>query len=55
MNWDDLDWDNFSCVDMTRRIKDKIDKDIANMTPNEVCEYLNKGRSEFKAAAYGLG
>jgi predicted transcriptional regulator len=56
MNWDNLDWDNFSCVDMTRRIKDEIDKEIANMTPDEVCEYLNKASVKFKASSsYELG
>ncbi|MDR0517674.1 MAG: hypothetical protein LBH25_11580 [Fibromonadaceae bacterium] len=39
MNWDDLDWDNFSCVDMTRRIKDEIDKEITNIS---VVEYLRR-------------
>jgi len=48
MNWDDIDWDNFSCVDMTRRIKDKIDMEIANMAPNEVCEYLRNSHIEFE-------
>jgi len=43
MNWDDIDWDNFSCVDMTRRIKDEIDAEIANMS---VVEYLENCRAK---------
>ncbi|GBU23867.1 hypothetical protein R83H12_00486 [Fibrobacteria bacterium R8-3-H12] len=42
MNWDDLDWDNFSCVDMARKIKDKIDAEIANVS---VVEYLENCRA----------
>ena len=47
MKWDDLNWDDFSCVDMTRKIKEKIDAVIEDMTPNEVCEYLHKSHIEF--------
>jgi hypothetical protein len=42
MNWDNLDWDNFSCVDMARKIKDKIDSEIANIS---VVEYLENCRA----------
>ena len=33
-----------NCVEMTRAIKNKIDMEIANMSPVEVAEYLQKRR-----------
>jgi len=47
MNWDNLDWDNFSCVDMSRRIKNEIDAKFANMTGDEIVEYLHETHLEF--------
>jgi len=41
MNWDNLDLDNFSCVNMVRRIKDKIDAEIAKVS---VVKYLENCR-----------
>jgi hypothetical protein len=40
MNWDNLDWDNFSCVDMMRAIRNKINAEIVNMSSAEIIEYL---------------
>jgi hypothetical protein len=48
MNWDNLDWDNFSCVDMMRTIRDKIDAKLASMTDNEVSEYLENINLKFR-------
>jgi len=42
MNWDNLDWEHFSCVDMARKIKDKIDAEIANVS---IMEYLENCRA----------
>ena len=42
MNWDNVDWDNFSCVDMQRQIRGKIAKERANMS---IVEYLREKRS----------
>ena len=33
-----------NCVEMTRAIKNKIDMEIANMSPIEVAEYLQNRR-----------
>ena len=33
-----------NCVEMTRAIKNKIDMEIANMSPVEVAEYLQNRR-----------
>ena len=44
MNWDNLDWDNFSCVDMARKIKDKIDAEFP--TIDALYEHLVKRREE---------
>ena len=33
-----------NCVEMTRAIKNKIDMEIANMSPVEVVEYLQNRR-----------
>ena len=42
MNWDNVDSDNFSCVDMQRQIRSKIAKERANMS---IIEYLRKKRA----------
>ena len=47
MNWDNLDWDNFSCVDMSRKVKNEIDAKFANMTGGEIVEYLHETHLEF--------
>ena len=47
MKWDNIDWNNFSCVDMTRKIKNEIDAKFANMTGEEIVEYLRKTHLEF--------
>ncbi|MCL2690614.1 MAG: hypothetical protein FWE57_12335 [Chitinispirillia bacterium] len=47
MKWDNIDWDNFSCVDMTRKIKNEIDAKFADMTGEEIVEYLRKTHLKF--------
>jgi hypothetical protein len=42
MNWDNLNWDNFSCVDMMRSIRNEFDAKFANMTKTERQEYLHE-------------
>ncbi|MCL1946348.1 MAG: hypothetical protein FWF51_04230 [Chitinivibrionia bacterium] len=44
MNWDNLDWDNFSCVEMSRKIKDKMDAEFP--TVDALYEHLVKRRQE---------
>ena len=39
MNWDNLDWNNFSCVDMARSIRNEIDARLDSMTPAERKKY----------------
>jgi len=40
MNWDNLDWSNFSCVDMARKIKAEISAELNAMTREErLCVY----------------
>jgi len=36
------------CVAMTRAIKDKIDAKFANMTGDEIIEYLDKSHLKFE-------
>jgi hypothetical protein len=48
MNWDNLDWDNFSCVDMSRRIKDELDAKFATMSGDEIVAYLKDTSMRFK-------
>jgi len=38
----------FDCVKMMRDIRDKINSDIANMTPEQIIEYVRKGRVDFE-------
>jgi len=40
MSRDNLDWENFSCVNMMRSIRNRIDAKLANMTDDETSEYL---------------
>ena len=42
MNWNNVDWDNFSCVDMQRQIRSKIAEERANMS---IVEYLKGKRA----------
>lgn len=37
----------FDCVKMMRDIRDKINSDISNMTPEQIIEYIRKGRIDF--------
>jgi hypothetical protein len=47
MNWDNIDWDNFSCVDMMRAIRNEIDAKLAEMTDDEVSEYMKSLNLKF--------
>jgi len=42
MNWDNLDWDNFSCVDMARKIKDEMSAKLNAMTDEEELAYYER-------------
>jgi hypothetical protein len=48
MNWDNFDWDNFSCVDMMRTIRNEIDAKLAYMTDDEVSEYFENINLKFR-------
>ena len=48
MNRDNLDWENFKCVDMMRVIRNKIDAKLANMTEAEVSEYFENVNRKFR-------
>lgn len=37
----------FDCVKMMREIRDKINAEIATMTPEQIIEYIRKGRKDF--------
>jgi hypothetical protein len=37
----------FDCVKMMREIRDKIDSEIENMTPEQILKYIKKGRHDF--------
>jgi hypothetical protein len=50
LNWDNIDWDHFSCVDMTRKIKDEIDAKFAGMTDEEVISCLDEVHSNFDSS-----
>jgi len=39
----------FDCVKMMREIRNEVDTEISKMTPNQILEYLKKGRSEYEA------
>jgi hypothetical protein len=47
MNRDNIDWDNFSCVDMMRAIRNEIDAKLADMTDDEVSEYMKSLNLKF--------
>ena len=38
----------FDCVKMMRELRDKINSDIANMTPEQIIEYIRKGRVDYE-------
>jgi len=38
----------FDCVKMMREIRDKISLEIANMTPEQILEYIRKGRQDYE-------
>ncbi len=37
----------FDCVRMMREIRDKINNEIKNMTPEQILEYIRKGRIDY--------
>jgi hypothetical protein len=43
-----MNWDNFSCVDMMRTIRNEIDEKLAYMTDDEVSEYLENINMKFR-------
>jgi len=44
MNWDNVDWDNFSCVDMTRAIRNEMNAKYP--TTDALFEYLVSCRTK---------
>ena len=59
MNWDNVDWDNFSCVDISRKLKDEMSAKLNAMTLEErhlfyeqsyerAVQMLKKGRQELE-------
>ncbi len=38
----------FDCVKMMRELRDKINSDIANMTPEQIIKYIRKGQVDFE-------
>lgn len=38
----------FDCVKMMREIRDKISLEISNMTPEQILDYIRKGRQEYE-------
>jgi hypothetical protein len=47
MNWDNIDWKTFSCVDMSRKIKDEIEAKCPSV--DALYEYLVKTREQTHA------
>jgi len=37
----------FDCVKMMRDIRDKISSEISKMTPDQILEYIRKGRNDY--------
>ncbi len=37
----------FDCVKMMREIREKVNSEIANMTTEQIIEYIRKGRQDF--------
>jgi len=38
----------FDCVKMMRDIRTEINSEISKMTPQQILEYLKKGRNEYE-------
>ena len=38
----------FDSVKMMRDIRDKVNADIKNMSPEQILDYIKKGRSEYE-------
>jgi len=38
----------FDCVKMMRDIRDKVNADIKNMSPEQILDYIKKGRIDFE-------
>jgi len=38
----------FDCVKMMRDIRDKVNADIKNMSPEQILDYIKKGRVEYE-------
>jgi len=39
---------DFDCVKMMRDIREQISAEIANMTPEQIIEYIRKGNREYE-------
>lgn len=37
----------FDCVQMMRDIREKINKEIISLTPEQILEYIKKGRLDY--------
>lgn len=40
----------FDCVKMMRDIRDEINADIINMSPDQILEYIKNGQKDFEKA-----
>ena len=38
----------FDCVKMMRDIRDKVNADIEDMSPEQILEYIKKGRRDYE-------
>ena len=38
----------YDCVKMMREIREKVNSEISSMNPEQILEYLKKGRTEFE-------
>ena len=38
----------FDCVKMMRDIREKINADIVKMSPDQILEYIKKGRNDYE-------
>ena len=38
----------FDCVKMMRDIRDKVNADIKNMSPEQILDYIKKGREDYE-------
>ncbi|MCX6257178.1 MAG: hypothetical protein NTW49_04670 [Bacteroidia bacterium] len=39
---------NFDAVKLMRELREKINKEIANMTPEQIIEYFRKGSEQYE-------